>query len=402
MNKNAYFAHSRTPDLNDLSPNACYEAWQMYAAHRSDGIDLSVSNPTVVGLRQTTCDASDVADAISAHYSASAQGLESARNAVSAYYDGRARPENIRLFASTSEAIGALIKLLCAPGDNVVTCVPTYPLLDCLTSLEGVGLLETSLQDCAGEWMIDFWALERVCNASTRAIIVVSPNNPTGHCIRCDEMQKLVEFCSNRSMALIVDEVFGGYRFCDNSDLMPEGAATYFGAPGQGLVVSLSGLSKVCGLPQHKLGWGVFGGDPAVVDEALQRMSFITDSTLSVSGWVQRIAPRLLSRREIFSRACMARCRENLAIVARESQKDGVKWRADRVMGGWSVCLRLPGWCDDEQIAEQIARAGVRVFPGSFFGYRDKQPALVLSLIVAPETMALGMARVARVLDACL
>ena len=399
MDRSLYFSHSRTPDLSDLSSNACYEAWVAYRAAHDDGIDLSVSNPTVCGLPQIDPDVEALRAAISAHYTASSQGLIVAREAVAAYYGGRANPDAIQLFASTSEAVGALLKLLCAPGDSVVTCTPTYPLLDCLTSLEGVELRETSLQDCAGEWMIDFWALEQVCDSTTRAIIVVSPNNPTGHCIRFDEMAKLVEFCASRSMALIVDEVFGGYRLRDDGELMPEAASTYFNAAGCGLVVSLSGLSKVCGLPQHKLGWGVFGGDPGVVSEAMQRMSYITDSTLSVSGWVQRLAPSLLARRGEFSLPCLERCRTNLAIIREMSNKIGVKWRLDRVDGGWSACLRLPGWCDDESIATRIAESGVRVFPGSFFGYRDRQPTLVVSLIVEHDTMRKGMERVMQVID---
>lgn len=402
MVDNLYFSHSRTPNLSELGTNACYEAWLAYRASHADGIDLSVSNPTVCGLPRIEPDPCALSEAMSAHYTASSQGLGVAREAVSSYYGGRAHPDKIQLFASTSEAVGALLKLLCAAGDNVVTCTPTYPLLDCLTSLEGVELRETPLQDCAGEWAIDFWTLERVCDSKSRAIIVVSPNNPTGHCIRCDEMSKLVEFCAIRSMALIVDEVFGGYRFNDDEELMPEPASTYFDRAGCGLIVSLSGLSKVCGLPQHKLGWGVFGGDPSIVEEAMQRMSYITDSTLSVSGWVQRMAPHFLAARREFSEPCLERCRGNLAIIRERSRESGVKWRLDRVDGGWSACLRLPGWCDDEELSTRIAEAGVRVFPGSFFGYRECQPTIALSLIVAHDAMRSGLERVMRVLDANL
>ena len=403
MSEESFFMHSRTPTLDDLDENPCYHAWHAYLSEHGHGLDLSISNPTVVGLGTTEIDVETLYQAVCAPYCASSQGLEMARKAISTnYYAGRVAADRLQLFASTSEAVGALLKLLCAPGDEVVTCTPTYPLLDCLTSLEAVRLNEVPFQDCAGEWEIDFYALDRVCQARTRAVIVVSPNNPTGHIIRRDEMDKLVSFCAKRHMALIVDEVFGSYRFNEDSEHMPEAAAACFDSPGSGLIVSLSGLSKVCGLPQHKLGWAIFGGDPAVVDEAMQRMSFIADSTLSVAGWIQRMMGQLLKNRTSFAESCLVRCRENLAFLQEQSRCDNVKWRVDRVDGGWSACIRLPGWCNDECIATRIAMNGVRVFPGSFFGFLDNQPTLVISLIVQPDIMQKGFKIIADVLEECL
>ena len=341
------------------------------------------------------------ADAVGASYQASAQGLQITRDAIAQFYKNRISPENIQLFASTSEAIGALLKLLCAPGDEVVTCVPTYPLLDCLTSLESVCLREIQLQDCAGIWTIDFWALEQVCNEKTRAIIVVSPNNPTGHCITRDELRHLNEFCADRGIALIIDEVFACYRMDDekSEELVCQPACAMCA---RGLAVSLSGLSKVCGLPQHKLGWGCFGGDAQIVREAMQRLSFITDSTLSVSGWVQRMAPYLLAHREDFSKACNARIRDNYRLLRDYARSHDVQWTVDRIDGGWSACVRLPGWADDEIVATKLAENGVRVFPGCFFGYRDTQPTLVVSLITVPEIYEAGIEKMAVLLHEIL
>ncbi len=395
----SFFQHSRTPTLDDLEPNACHAAWAAFCQRGERGYDLSGSNPTKAGLPVMIPSDDGMAMAMSALYEASPQGLLTARQAVSNYYEGRVSPEKIQLFASTSEAVGALVKLFCAPGDEVVTCIPTYPLLDCLCSLESVHLLEVPLQDCAGQWAVDFWALEKTCTEKTRILIVVSPNNPTGHCIPTEELRKLVDFCAERGMLLVIDEVFASYRLDDNPTLVREPASVLFE---KGISVSLSGLSKVCGLPQHKLGWGVFGGDPALVEEAMQRISFITDSTLSVSGWVQRIAPELLARRGEFHDECMKRMRQNLAILNAAAKKDDVQWTVDHVDGGWSACVRLPGWADDEEISVKLAENGVRVFPGLFFGYRENQPTLVVSLITPEDIFKAGIERMAELLHAFL
>ena len=397
-----FFKDSRTPSLDDLGANDVHEAWTHYCASHDDACDLSGSNPTAVGLPSIDLPDETLAAAIRTPYRASAQGLALTREAIANYYadaNAHVNPENIQLYASTSEAIGAILKLLCLPGDEVITCTPTYPLLDCPTALECVQLIEIPLQDCAREWSIDFYTLEKTCSPKTRALIVVSPNNPTGHKIRCDEMAHLVEFCAKRDVALIVDEVFGSYCFDSNDEQMPEAAAAYFNKPNNGLVISLSGLSKVCGLPQHKLGWALFGGAPDIVAEAMQRMSFITDSTLSVSGWVQRIAPDLLKQRAKFREPCMERMRQNLALLHQFEKKDDTQWYVDHVDGGWSACLRLPARLRDEPLAARLSASGVRVFPGAFFGYRETQPTLVVSLITPTPVLNAGMTRLCALLQ---
>ncbi|MBO5752714.1 MAG: pyridoxal phosphate-dependent aminotransferase [Proteobacteria bacterium] len=398
-----YFTHSRTPSLEGLEENACHASWAAFCQRAATtgeiGYDLTGSNPTRVGLPQVEAEPDAIAHALNAAYTASPQGIQETRRAIADIYQNQTTPERIQLFASTSEAVGALVKLFCAPGDEIITCSPTYPLLDCLCSLECVTLREIPLQDCAGEWAIDFWALEQACTPQTRAIIVVSPNNPTGHCIRCDELKCLIEFCAKRHIVLVIDEVFASYRLNDNPELVSEPAAAM---ADRGIVISLSGLSKVCGQPQHKLGWAVFGGDPELVSEAMSRLTYITDSTLSVSGWVQRMAPQFLAKRHDFRAPCLARMRQNYAYLQACAQRPDVQWRLDPIDGGWSACIRLPGWADDDQIAQKLAQNGVRVFPGLFFGYRANHPTLVVSLITPPESFAAGIERMTTLLTQML
>lgn len=391
----SFFQHSRTPSLDELEENACHAAWQDFCQRSKQGIDLTLSNPTKANFPQIIAPTDVTNAAISAPYQASPQGLIETRKAIAQIYSNEIDPDHIQLFASTSEAVGAIVKLFCTPGDEIITCTPTYPLLDCLCSLECVRLLEVPLQDCAGQWAIDFWTLEKTCTEKTRIIIVVSPNNPTGHCIPSVEMAQLSHFCAQHGIVLVIDEVFASYRLNHSPCLTQEPAASYYH---EGLLISLSGLSKVCGQPQHKLGWAVFGGEEKLIREAMQRMLFITDSTLSVSGWIQRMAPYYLQNRQIFREACLERMQINYDFLCNYAQTHEIQWRVDQVDGGWSACIRLPGWSNDEDIAIQCAHNGVRVFPGSFFGYRESQPTLVVSLITPSDVFESGIKKLSELL----
>lgn len=338
--------------------------------------------------------------AFEAPYEANPNGLASARQAIANFYGPSAHPRNIQLFASTSEAMASLLKLACQPGDEVIAFSPTYPLLDCLCALESVELKMVPLQDCAGEWAIDFWRLERAHSAKVRAILVVSPNNPTGHRLRLEEFQKLADFCASRGLLLIVDEVFSSYAIQHRPNLLPQGAANL---ATHGLVITLSGLSKVCGLPQHKLAWAFFGGERRLIDEAKQRMAFITDASLSVSGWVQQLCPKLIASAKAFADPCLSRIQSNLATLFDAEARPETQWRADLPDAGWNACLRLPGWAQaDEDIAEKLACHGIRVFPGAYFGYPPHQPTLVLSLIVEPPVFAESLDQMAPILSSIL
>ena len=163
------------------------------------------------------------------------------------------------------------------------------------------------------------------------------------------------------------------------------------------------GLGAGGGVPRRRRVCGVLGGGDALVDEAMQRLSFITDSTLSVSGWVQHLAPELLARHNDFSAPCIERLKQNLAEIRKLESDPNTRWTLGPVHGGWSVCLRLPGWAgNDEVFATTLATRGIRVFPGSFFGYRDFNPTLVISLIVEPDTFKRGIRRLAEVLSELL
>ena len=177
-------------------------------------IDLTISNPTRAGIVYPEGLFAPLASAAVAHYAPEPFGLLTARQAVASDYARRGvsiRPEHIVLTASTSEAYSLLFKLLCAPaGDEVLVPVPSYPLFEHLTRLDGVEAAAYALR-YDGRWWVDFESVDRMWSPETRAVLAVSPNNPTGSMLSSEETRALADRCAARGAALIVDEVFADY-----------------------------------------------------------------------------------------------------------------------------------------------------------------------------------------------
>ncbi|HQR47003.1 MAG TPA: pyridoxal phosphate-dependent aminotransferase, partial [Thermoanaerobaculia bacterium] len=332
-------------------------------------------------------------------------GLRSAREAVAGYYEARgtpADPARIVLSASSSEAYGWLFKLLCSPGDAVLVPAPSYPLLDALAGLESVRVARYPL-DPAGGWAFHAGSVEveidRLAARGTRtgAVVVVSPNNPTGSGVARAELLALLRLARQRGFAVVSDEVFLDYRFAAAPDEAPVAAA--LGAEGGGLVFSLGGLSKAAALPQLKLGWTLAGGPEELVGEALARLEWIADAYLSVSTPVQVALPALLSWGDVAADAIRRRCRENHAALAR-AFPPGAAAAVEPLRGGWSAVLRVPAvQTEEDLVLRLLSEHDLLVHPGFFFDF-PAEAFLVLSLLPPPALFAEGISRLSRALAA--
>ena len=364
----------------DAAPNAFSRA---IAEHRASGrplIDLTESNPTRSGLLDATLD--PLSDPRALLYEPEPSGLQTARDAVAAYYGHAVDASHILLAASTSEAYSYLLQLLCDPGDEVLAPRPSYPLFEFLAGLQNVSVRQYPLHYHEG-WWLDLTSLEERITPHTKAVIVVSPNNPTGHYLR--NTAELAEICARHSLALIVDEVFHDFALesCPApSTAFPDGACLTF---------TLSGLSKVCGLPQMKLGWTVLSGPAELVAGAARRLELIADTYLSVSAPVQYAATQWLAGRHNYIEATRARARANLETLRRHS------FSPLRVEAGWYACLRLPATQSEEQWMITVLDHEILVQPGFFYDF-ETEPWAIVSLITPPAQFDLGMER----LRACI
>lgn len=355
------------------------------AARRAAGlpvVDLTESNPTRVGFAYPTeAILAALADPGVARYEPDARGLPSARAAVAADYarlGARVDPEAIVLTASSSESYTRLFELLCDPGDTVLVPEPSYPLFEYLARLACVTPVGYRLAPDAG-WRIDFASLEAAAaTGRPRAVVAVSPNNPTGSCLTSGELERLAAFCHARDCALIADEVFADYARDGLDDRVGALAA---GDPAV-LTVSLGGLSKSCGLPQLKLGWMAVGGPPAVARAALAGLELIADTYLSVATPVQLALPRLLELGAGLRRRIRERIAASRAALAR-ALGPGSPCTLLASDGGWSAILRVPATRTDEAWAlALLGERGLLVHPGYFF---DMPPGAYLVGSLLPE-----------------
>ena len=261
---------------------------------------------------------------------------------------------------------------------------PSYPLFEFLASIQDVKLVSYPLLYDHG-WQVDLHALSEAITPRTRAILVVHPNNPTGSFVKPAEMEILDSLCRERELALVADEVFLDYAL--NGVERPS-----FAGPRQALTFTLSGVSKICALPQMKLAWIVTGGPPELVRNALARLEVIADTYLSVSTPLQLALPEFLARRDEIQRQVKERVATNLAELDRQLAEEESVRRLD-VEGGWYAVLRVPATRPDEDLAiELLGQQSAIVHPGHFYDF-PREGYLVVSLITPAEALAEGLKR---------
>jgi alanine-synthesizing transaminase len=372
---------SRLP--RESSPNALSKALDALRRSGTPVIDLTESNPTHAGIAYPDDLLVPLSAPAALRYEPQPLGLAAAREAVAAdcaRRGARVEPDQVVLSASTSEMYAWLFKLLCDAGESVLVPRPSYPLFEHLTRLEGVRAEPYPLA-YHGRWEID---LERVAAApaGVRAVLLVSPNNPTGSYVKAAEIEALTRLCRDRGWALIVDEVFADYA------LDADAPVTDVAARADVLTFSMGGASKSLGLPQVKLGWTVVGGPADDRAAALEGLELIADTFLSVGTPVQVAAASLLDRGAAVRAAIHARVRANLA-AARRIAAAHPSCTLLPVEGGWSAVVRVPATRGEEVLVlELLSRERILTHPGYFFDF-EHEAFLVVSLLV-PEPVFAG------------
>jgi hypothetical protein len=374
---------------------------QALEAKRRDGarlLDLTESNPTRAGFAYPPEIVRAFDDPRMLVYEPSPAGAAEARQAVASYYAARgARVEagRILLTASTSEAYAWLFKLLTDAGDQVLVPRPSYPLFEFLANLESVEVSSYPLAYHGG-WAIDLEALAAAISERTRAVVLVNPNNPTGSYVKRAELETLARLCAERGIALISDEVFSDYALGEAAGSEAAERVTTLVGVEECLTFSLSGLSKIAGLPQMKLGWIVASGPAKLRAAAMEKLEWIADTYLSVSTPVACAAARLLTCGELVQRQIRERTASNLA-AAREALA-GSAASILEVEGGWYTTVQMPRIRSEEDWAIQLlSQENVLTQPGFFYDF-ESEAFLIVSLLTVPEVFREGMARLRRAL----
>ncbi len=373
---------------------------QAIAARRATGapvLDLTLSNPTRAGFDYPDDLLAALAQPAGLVYSPEPLGIRSAREAVAADYARRGAvvdADRIALTASTSEAYSLIFKVVCDPGDEVLVPQPSYPLLEHLTRLEGVVARPYRL-DYHGAWTIDASSVEAAWSPRTRAVLVVTPNNPTGSFLQGDEWSGLIDRCARAGAALVADEVFADYELRPGSRARAAGRGVAPAAGGEALAFSLGGLSKTVGLPQAKLGWMAASGPDALVREALDRLEFACDTFLSVSTPVQLAAAELLTR----GASVRDQIRHRIVANYERLRAQIATCPSLRVLaadGGWYAVVQVPSLESEEDLVVRLVRdEGVVVHPGYFYDFAS-EAFLVVSLLPPAPSFDDAIGRIVR------
>ncbi|HXG57230.1 MAG TPA: pyridoxal phosphate-dependent aminotransferase [Vicinamibacterales bacterium] len=397
---------SRVPA--DLTPNTLAGA---VAVHRATGrtlFDLTATNPTTAGIVYPESILAPLADGAGLEYRPEPLGLRSAREAVSRDYarlGTGVAADRIVLTSSTSEAYSLLFKLLCDPGDEVLIPAPSYPLFEHLSALDAVRASPYRLE-YHGRWLIDEDSVDAAWTDRVRAVLAVSPNNPTGSRLSSAELEMVTTRCAEREAALIIDEVFRDYPLStpdpfSTPDLKvgptvtPDLKVGPTGMHAGALAFRLGGLSKSAGLPQVKLGWIGVDGPDDLARSALARLEVICDTYLSVSTPVQAAAGTLIERGAVVRSAILARVRDNHAALT-DILAHAPSIELLHADAGWAAVLRIPSTRSEEAVVlDLLQRDSVLVHPGYFFDFAH-EAFLIVSLLPPVDVFREGVGRLVR------
>jgi alanine-synthesizing transaminase len=367
------------------SPNRLFAALERRAAAGRSHLDLTVSNPTRANVaRDGGATIAALANEAALLYEPEPFGLPAARRVVAELFAARGTPvdaSRVVLTASTSEAYSFLFKLLCDPGDQVLVPRPSYPLLEHLSRYEGVECAPYFLR-YDGAWHVDFPSILAARTERTRAIVVVTPNNPTGSYLKRDELGRLAEL----GLPIISDEVFAAYSAWNDPGRAPSALEARTAS-----VFVLDGLSKFAALPQMKLAWIAVGGPDAEAAEALAGLELLCDSYLSPSSAVQHALPSLLAsstepretiqRRVVQNYGALSRCLSGTALTPLTYE------------GGWYGVVHLPGVKTEiAWVLGLLEERDVLVQPGFLYDF-ESEPFVVVSLLTDEAPFAEGIRR---------
>ncbi len=363
----------------DLSANAIERARRASPGY----LDLTSSNPTRHGLIFPAQVLRAAAEPYWAtrRYDPDPLGLPAAREAITRYYLGRTpplclQPGQVVITASTSEAYSLLFTLLADPGDNLLAPDVTYPLFEHLAAAHHVVLRAYRLDESRG-WQIDEASLLAQADSRTRAVLIVSPHNPTGAIA-----QRPIAALDRLGLPVICDEVFADFTY--RAPHTPPFATLHPTLP----VFMLNGISKMFALPDLKLGWIAMNAPAAAAFGA--RLEILNDLYLGANSLTQAMLPALFANGAEFTAAMRRRIREALD-MALAMLAGCPTLRVQPPDGGYYLFARAQGWDDEEALVLHLLERGVLVHPGFFYGCEDGAH-LMLSCLIEPEMLKRGLA----------
>jgi alanine-synthesizing transaminase len=305
-------------------------------------------------------------------------GLLRARESISRWYAAQnvtLFPEQLLLTPGTSLSYLYAFQLLTNPGDEVLCPSPNYPLFDSIALMAGIRLSHYPLDEKNG-WRIDLKKLKDAITEKTRAMVIISPHNPTGMVATAQELEAIAELARYHQLPIIVDEVFASFIF--------QGAAyPRLKSDAAPLILTLNGFSKMLALAGLKIGWMGVTGEPNRVATALKGLETISDTFLPVADAAQWAIPDLLEKSADFQQSYSSEIKRR-AHIMREALQGIPDLTSNYPEGGFYTTVQLPDSIDEEKIALRLLeQEHVLIHPGYFYDVLGNH--LVMSHVSSEE-----------------
>ena len=315
------------------------------------------------------------------HYPAN-NGQDYLREAIAAHmHDMRGlpalaySPEEVVVTSGATEALFAVLTCMLNPGDEVIIPTPAYTLYESIVALNRA--TPVLLDTCPTGFQITREALADAASERTKAIIVTSPNNPTGCVLSQESLAAIADFARKQDVFVVCDDVYGRLAYADGfrsfASLHPDL---------RDRIVVCDSFSKPYAMTGWRLGW--IAADESFIDQVSKVHQYMVSS---VPSFVQHAAVAAL---ESDIAPALATYRERRDLVLRRLEEIGLSVnRPDGAFYAFPSIERFD--IPSEEFCERLIReAGVALVPGAFFG---AEGYVRLSYCCSMEDIAEGLNR---------
>lgn len=328
------------------------------------------------------------------HYTPESAGGARLRARIADFYredGGMAAADQVVVTASASESYSHIFASRCSAGDRILLPRPAYPLFEDVAARHGLHV-DFYDQQAEKRWRIDLDQLTEAITPRTRGMVLITPNNPTGHVAEDSEIGRILELCSRNKLFIIVDEVFSGIVFEPARYTRPAALTSDV------LIFTINGVSKLFASPDLKVSWILVTGPADECRSAVDELEIQNDLFLSSSPLAQYLAEHLFMSGSGFTESLRRAIGERRAIALGLLEEISAL-QVIPPEGGIHLPLLLnPGALrdgfDDEELAVQLlARHHVGVHPGYLYGFTE--PSLVMSYLSPVSRLRAGIERIA-------
>ena len=329
-------------------------------------------------------------------YTPDPAGSQALRTTLAERYPGTS-PGQFVVTASASESYEHLFRALIPMSSTVLLPSPGYPLFEEVAKRCGHSVASYEL-GIDRQWQPDAQRMvESIQRTRPEAVVLISPNNPTGRALDPSIAQAIAAACEETGALLILDEVFSSFVY----ETAPDHVRLTDLAP-NARTATINGASKLLASPDLKVSWIMIDGP--TVDEDAEALQVENDLFLNGSPINQAVVAHLLANREDITTNVVAKVasRRNVMLDALQGMSDASRSRCRWVDPDSGIHLpievSLPVGQDDESLSVALLDTEhLCTHPGYLYGF--SADTLVVSFLSKETSIREGVSRLDRYLS---